>query len=100
MKIIELNGNLENNTVIDLGNMEHISAIVSGLARALSAGKDTFMIEWQEKSRIPRGAIIKGQEIGWTQHGIVSSITGQQIGYYERVVDDLNQDTQIMLIFA
>ncbi len=58
-----------------------------------------FLIEWSG-SRVPRGAIIKEQEIAWTQHGVVRSTEGKVIGYYERVVDDLNQDTQIMIVFA
>lgn len=83
---------------VDLGD-EVLSERVSSLLQRLSRGKDAFLIEWSG-SRVPRGAIIKGQEIGWTQHGVVRSTEGKVIGYYERIVDDLSQDTQVMIVFA
>lgn len=80
-----------------------MSSIVSNLARKLSSGKDVFLVEW-EGGRIPHGAIIKDQEVTWTQHGIVYTTTkdgyGKEIGFYERIIDDLTRQPQVMLIFA
>lgn len=102
-RVTELEDNIQNQTTVNMGD-EKISDMVTGLIRGLSARKkNTYRIEW-EGSRIPRGAIINGQEITWTQHGIVYAADGQgygkEIGYYERVVDDLSQTTQVMLVFA
>jgi hypothetical protein len=83
---------------VSLGD-ERLSERVSDLLRTLAQGRDAFLVEWSG-SRIPRGAVIKGQEIAWTQHGVVRSTESKVIGYYERIVDDLSQDTQVMVIFA
>lgn len=97
MNVIKLDGNMQNLTQVDLGN-DRLSEIVTELVQLLS-GKEAFLVEW-EGSRVPIGAIVNDQEIGWTQHGIVTSVTGQNIGYYQRLIDDLSEPKQVMLIFV
>lgn len=96
-RVTRIEGDLINQTIIDLGS-PGASAVITDRVRWLSAGKETYLIEWTG-GRVPRGAIVNGKEIDWTQHGIVYS-NGKQIGYYERIIDDLRQPTQAMLVFC
>lgn len=59
-----------------------------------------FQLAWKG-GRVPRGAIVAGQEIGWTQHGMVTSKDGRQIGTYERVIDSTGGtgEENLMLVF-
>jgi len=45
-----------------------------------------FKMTW-EGTKIPRGATINGIEIGWTQHGNVTGVGGEQLGQYERATE-------------
>lgn len=45
-----------------------------------------FELTWNG-SKIPRGAVVAGHAIGWTQHGRVLTDAGRDIGTYERVVE-------------
>lgn len=97
-RVTQIMGTLIPNMSVFLGNGE-LSERVSGLLQRLAQDKDAFLVEWSG-SRVPRGAIIKGQEVAWTQHGTVRSTENKVIGYYERIVDDLSQDVQVMVVFA
>lgn len=50
------------------------------------AARRVFELTWQG-SRTPRGTVIIGKEIGFTQHGIVADPSGKHIGTYERLQD-------------
>lgn len=76
----------------NLGGMhdKRAAELESRLNPMLNSLKDRaeqlFVLEW-EGTRVPRGARINDMEIGWTQHGIVTSVDGETIGYYDRLVD-------------
>ena len=45
-----------------------------------------YSISWIG-SKIPRGASIDGIQIGWTQHGIITGVGGENLGFYDRVFE-------------
>lgn len=58
----------------------------TGLLRAIAAqAKGIFLLEW-DGSKVPRGAVVNGEEITWTQNGQVHT-PGGQIGVYERLME-------------
>lgn len=71
------------------------------LQKIAGKAKDIFLLEW-EGHKIPRGAILNGRSIGWTQHGMVTSDKGENMGTYERTVEfgGASGKEQKMLVFA
>ena len=68
----------------DLGK-ETIEANVGKILTATrKEQRVVFELTW-DGSKIPRGAEILGEKIGWTQNGVVSSENGEIIGTYERI---------------
>lgn len=61
--------------------------------------KNHFVLEWRG-SKIPRGATIGGIKIGWTQHGMISGESGEDLGTYKRSVEfgGEHRDAHIMTI--
>ena len=57
-----------------------------------------FFLAWKG-SKIPRGAVIRGHTIAWTQNGLVSAENGVTIGTYSRLVEFGPNDEQQMLIY-
>jgi hypothetical protein len=53
--------------------------------------KELYLLSWNG-TKIPHGASLKGKEIGWTQNGVVTSIEGEMIGIYDRVVEYGGED--------
>jgi hypothetical protein len=79
-----------------------LQTTVTGLLRRMAErAKEIFLLEW-EGSKIPRGAVVNGKSIAWTQHGLVTSDAGEQIGTYERTVEFGGESgrAQAMLIFV
>lgn len=70
------------------------------LGKFASLAQKFFLLEW-EGNKIPRGAVVCGHTIDWTQNGIVSS-RGARIGTYERLVEfgGANHREQKMLVFV
>ena len=58
-----------------------------------------YIMRWKG-SKIPRGAIIDGIAIVWTQHGIIIGENGEALGYYDRMREfgGDNHDEHAMLI--
>ena len=98
-KVTKINTQPRRRAEIDLGEAE-MSHILTNLLNRLSEDADVYLVEWSAKSRVPRGAIIAGREVAWTQHGLVRQKGGDIIGYYERLVDDLTKETQKMLVWV
>jgi hypothetical protein len=96
MKIVKLEGNLTNQINVNLGDTK-LSEQITKLVQESSFDKEIYLLEW-EGTRVPRGAIIKGKEVGWTQHGFIYDKQGQILGYYERLID--SSDSQAMLAFV
>ncbi len=70
------------------------------LKKMAEAAKEFFLLEWVG-SKIPRGAVISGHTVVWTQNGVVTAEGGGIIGTYHRVVEcggPSGQD-QKMLVF-
>lgn len=76
-----------------------IDANINGLLTRISMRLQPYLVEWTG-SRIPRGAVVNGHTIAWTQHGIVRVDGGKEVGYYNRVIDDLDAPRQSMIIFS
>jgi len=70
------------------------------LRASASAAKEIFHLEW-EGNKVPRGAVVSGNVVAWTQHGRVVSSTGEEIGTYERLVEfgGASGRNQQMLVF-
>lgn len=78
-----------------------IQAKATDLLREIAdRAKEVFLLEW-EGNKIPRGAVINGNSISWTQHGIVTSAKGEMMGIYERLVEfgGISGKEQKMLVF-
>lgn len=71
------------------------------LQKTAERAKDIFLLEWVGH-KIPRGAVINGKAIGWTQNGMVVSDHGEDIGTYERTIESggASGKEQKMLVFA
>lgn len=67
------------------------------LTRQRNQHQRAFLLVW-EGSRVPRNALVEGKPIGWTQHGIVVSTSGERLGVYTRLVD--SSSLQIMIIYT
>jgi len=81
---------------------EIIQTLATDLLRRLAEqAKDVFLLEW-EGGKVPRGAVVNGKTIAWTQHGIVTSQKSKDIGTYERTVEfgGVGRKEQKMLVFA
>ncbi|MBI4433961.1 hypothetical protein HY632_04240 [Candidatus Uhrbacteria bacterium] len=93
---------------IDLGGHHSLVAqvfesMVSAIEEARRRSPDrqrTFLLAWNG-SRIPRGARILDQVVGWTQNGFVTSTSGKWIGTYDRIVDcgEPHGETQRMIVY-
>lgn len=55
----------------------------------------SYRVRWKG-SNVPKGAIIEGFEIAWTQNGVVHS-NGKIIGRYERIVDDPHNGSEMII---
>jgi len=75
-------------------------AMAQALIGQMMGKSENFFLLTYEGSKIPRGAAIDNVEIGWTQHGMVTGKGGEQLGYYERIVEfgGSTGNTQVMLI--
>ncbi len=52
----------------------------------IKKGAEIFLVDW-EGSKIPRGVLVRGYEIAWTQNGAVTEVGGARIGTYQRLVE-------------
>lgn len=76
---------------VDLGGNQDLGALLTeiNLDAIMARSKDdtdTYFLSWQG-NKIPRGAEINGQKIGWTQNGQVLSADGKMMGTYDRLVE-------------
>ena len=71
------------------------------LRKTSERAKEIFLLEW-EGDKVPCGAVINGRSIDWTQHGMVMSDHGEDMGVYERIVEfgGASRKEQKMLVFA
>ncbi len=76
----------------------HVNRLL-GLRRQLSS--KIFHLKW-EGDKVPSGAIIDGEEISWTQHGMVTSREGKNFAVYERLIEcgGKSGKEQQMLVFV
>lgn len=66
---------------------------------SLNNGAEPFTLHWTG-SKIPRGYKVNGVEIGWTQHGLVTGVNGEDLGTYDRTIEwgGPNHDEHEMVI--
>lgn len=57
----------------------------AALSATAQAAKQAFRLEW-EGHKVPRGAIVGGHIISWTQNGQVIA-GGEMVGTYERTIE-------------
>lgn len=69
------------------------------LNRLRGAKRNAFRLHWTG-SKIPRGALLDGSQITWTQHGVVSTEAQHNVGYYTRTEEwsGTNKDEHEMII--
>ncbi|MCR4281403.1 MAG: hypothetical protein NUV88_03675 [Candidatus Kaiserbacteria bacterium] len=60
--------------------------VSDALGQLQSAAKKSYKLEW-EGNKIPRGAIVDGKTIAWTQNGQVVDDQGNMIGTYDRTIE-------------
>ena len=83
---------------IDLGD-EKMEAKINALRDSMSDKYDlTTVLQWNG-SKIPRGAKVGPDFIGWTQSGMVSA-GGKTVGMYDRLVEFGKDDLQVMVLFT
>jgi hypothetical protein len=77
---------------------ETTNRMLSGMRQR---AKKIFHLKW-EGNKIPRGAVIEGVEIAWTQNGQVTGVGGKMIGTYDRLVEfgGTSCNEQQMLVFV
>ena len=96
-----LEGDMQANVGVNLGN-PLVDARVNGLLRAIaSQASHAYVLKW-EGNKIPRGAVVDGETIAWTQHGCVTSDSGKMVGTYERVVEFGGESgkEQVMFVYT
>ena len=90
---------------IDLGEgSEAEEERISSLLETMRSRADAaYLLSWQG-SRVPSGARIGNYAIAWTQHGLVRSEEGYDIGVYHRIQDgagpDQSDGANMMLVFT
>lgn len=90
---------------VNLGNASLNATINSLLNSSRKDAKKIFHLKW-EGDKIPRGAVIEGMTIGWTQNGMVNGTDKEDrdanIGTYERLVEfgGATGREQQMLVFV
>ena len=86
---------------VDLGDETTNSNVNKILSAMRHHANKVFHLQW-EGNKIPRGALIEGAEIAWTQNGMVSGSKGENIGTYERLVEfgGASGKEQQMLVFV
>ncbi|MDO8594838.1 MAG: hypothetical protein Q7R93_05015 [bacterium] len=86
---------------INLGDPELNEVANRMLLNRRSRARKVFHLKW-EGSKIPRGAVIEGAEIAWTQNGEVAGVGGKRIGVYDRLIEfgGATGKEQQMLIFV
>ena len=86
---------------VNLGNPTADAQVNNLLVKIKERATKIFLLKW-EGGKVPQGAVVCGQEIAWTQHGIVNATNGNQIGTYERTVEfgGETKNEQQMLIFV
>lgn len=86
---------------VNLGDAK-LNGIANGLISEMrQRARKILHLQW-EGSKIPRGAVIDGTEIVWTQNGQVTGAGGKSIGTYERLVEfgGFSGNDQQMLVFV
>ena len=86
---------------VNLGDIELNETANRTITRWRERASKIFHLKW-EGNKIPRGAVVEGVEIAWTQNGQVTGIGGQMIGTYDRLVEfgGASGKEQQMLIFV
>jgi len=86
---------------VNLGDAKLNETANELIARWRERAKKVFHLKW-EGNKIPRGAVIEGTEIGWTQNGQVTGVGGEMIGMYDRLVEfgGASGNEQQMLVFV
>jgi hypothetical protein len=75
---------------------ENLKILKNKVASTLS---QKFILKWKGP-KIPHGAKIGNESIGWTQHGVIKSKNGEIIGYYQRITEwggDTKDEHEIMI---
>ncbi|MEK7463548.1 MAG: hypothetical protein AAB610_00280 [Patescibacteria group bacterium] len=60
-----------------------ISSVLRGMRKFSTKA---YVLEW-EGSRSPRGTVLGRIQIGWTQNGVVRTDDSEDVGTYERLID-------------
>ena len=86
---------------VSLGDAKLNETANGMIVRWRERARKIFHLKW-EGSKIPRGAVIEGTEIAWTQNGQVTGVGGKMIGTYDRLVEfgGASGNEQQMLVFV
>ena len=58
-----------------------------------------FKLTWRG-NKVPRGAVVLGHEVAWTQNGLVTDVDRQNFATYDRLVEFGPGDLQEMLVYT
>lgn len=85
---------------VQLGNPQIDAQVNTLLARFKATYKHAYVLRW-EGGKIPRGVVVGGETIAWTQHGVVNNESGQMVGVYDRVVEFGGKSgrEQVMIVY-
>lgn len=61
-------------------------SLLASLLKAASEGDEPYLVKY-EGSKVPRGLVVDGVPVVWTQHGMVTGEGGARLGTYERLVE-------------
>ena len=70
------------------------------LERRRENANHAYVLRW-EGNKVPRGAVVGGETLAWTQNGTVHNQSGRIVGTYDRVVQFGGESgkEQVMIIY-
>ena len=89
------------NNPVDLGDPDMNQRLNDLLGSIRSESEHAYILRWQG-NKVPRGAVVNGEILGWTQHGQALNQEGRMVGTYDRVVEfgGESRKEQVMIVYT
>lgn len=96
-----LEGALRIDSQVRLGDPQIESRVNALLDRIKGNAKHAYLLVW-EGNKVPHGAVVGNEVLGWTQHGSARNQSGQIVGTYDRVVEfgGDSGNKQVMIVYT